>query len=369
MENPRPEGWGPRGRGLAILVFTLVGLLNFSIVVAAHLAETGRARAKEAFLDETTGVYAMLVLVPAVLWFLRRFPIARANAWRRLPLHAVAFVLFGASHTLLMWGSRSALWALLGWGRYDYGVMSFRFAMEGFKQLVAWLVILGVETGLAAARRNRERLLQAERLERELTEARLTALKMQLNPHFLFNALHMIAGWVREDPAVAEEMIARLSDFLRLTLRHSGDQLVTLRTELAFLDAYLAIMKARFEERLAVEVDVPEELRETLVPHLVLQPLVENALEHCTTSLGKVGRLRVAATRDGRLLRLTVADNGPGLNGADPRSALASGVGLSNTVRRLEQLFGDAQRLALSETEGGGLTVTVEVPARTGAPA
>src|SRR5258707_2336402 len=192
-----------------------------------------------------TGAYGVLVLLPFLLFVMRRFPIERGHLVTRLPLHAATFVLFAVSHILLMWGSRVLLYRLLGWGTYDYGAMRYRFFMEGQKQIIIYVALYALLRFLAYARANRERDVAAARLERELTEARLATLKMQLQPHFLFNSLNIIASHVAEDRETAGAMLQHLSDFLRATLRSSGAQEVPLREELEFLDSYLAIMKAR----------------------------------------------------------------------------------------------------------------------------
>lgn len=343
---------------------TLVGLLNFAIVVTSKLSERGSIKWRYPFVWEMTGAYTVLLLLPALLWFMPRFPIERSRFFRRLGQHLLFMVAFGIAHTLLMWGSREALYALLGWGWYDYGDMRYRFFMEGQKQAVVYWLVYSVVAVTAALRRSRERELLASRLEKELTEARLQALKMQLNPHFLFNTLNMISSYVHADPNVADAMLGHLSDFLRLTLRLSGVQEVPLGKELEFLHAYLAITKARFEDRLTVEVDVPGEAREALVPHLVLQPLVENAVTHTTAGPSGRGHIRVAAAREGDRVRLVVEDDGPGLNG-DVETAMKGGIGLTNTVERLRNLYGAEHRFELSSPRGGGFKVTLEVPYRT----
>lgn len=346
------------------LVFFVVGLLNFNIVRTDDLATHSARSAKYPFLWEMTGAFAAFVLLPALLAFMRRLPLERGHFWRRLPLHLAAMVAFGVSHTLLMWGSREALYWLLGWGTYEYGLMRYRFVMEGQKQLLIYWLVYAVVALLAYARRNRERELAAARLERQLTEARLAALKMQLNPHFLFNTLNMIASHVHDRPAVAEAMIEHLSDFLRLTLGRRSVQEVPLGEELEFLDAYLEIMKARFEEALAVEIEVAPGARQALVPHLILQPLVENSITHCMSDPGRRGRIRITAAPAAHRLRLAIEDNGPGLAG-EAEGAFGRGIGLSNTADRLRHLYGDQQRLELVQLDGAGLRVVLEFPLRT----
>jgi signal transduction histidine kinase len=338
-------------------------LLNFFIVVTSWRAEGNPVSAKYPFLWEMTGIYTFLALLPGLVLVTRRFPITRATLATRLPLHLAVFTAFAVTHTLLMWGTRTLLYRLLGWGAYHYGAMRYRFFMEGTKQLVGYALVYALVAMADYARRNRERELRAARLERELTEARLAALKMQLNPHFLFNTLNMISSHVHEAPDTAEEMIAHLSDFLRLTLRHAQTQEVPLATELEFVHAYLAIMKARFESRLAVELGFDEAAREALVPHLVLQPLVENALMHAVGEEGRPGRLRLSASRRGDRLRLVVEDNGPGLS-TEGGDAVGRGVGLTNTAERLRHLYGDDQRVVFDSADGGGCRVELDLPYR-----
>jgi two-component system, LytTR family, sensor kinase len=349
-----------KGALLVFLVVTFVGLLNFSIAETSWLAEENGQAAKYPFVWEMTGAYTFLLLLPLLAFVIKRFPVERGKIATRLPLHAVTFVFFAVSHTLLMWGSRVAIYRILGWGRYDYGAMRYRFFMEGQKQLIIYVGLYALLRFLAYQRANRERDAAAARLERELTEARLAALKMQLQPHFLFNALNMIASHVSENRDTAGAMLQHLSDFLRATLRSSGAQEVPLREEMEFLDSYLAIMKARFEERLRVDVSLPTGLRETLVPYLLLQPLVENSIAHSLGDHAKRAEIRISAERDGDQLRVTIDDNGPGIAAGSAPSG--EGIGLSNTIARLQHLYGARQQLTLLNREEGGLRLTIELP-------
>jgi hypothetical protein len=332
---------------IAILAATFIGLLNFSIVMTSWRAESNGASAKYPFVWEMTGAYTGLLLLPFVAWFINRYP-------RRYLLHLPVFLAFAVSHTLLMWGTREAIYALLGWGHYDYGDMRYRFFMEGQKQLVVYVMLYCLLRFIAYARANRER-------ERELTEAKLAALKMQLQPHFLFNALNMISAHVHDNPAVADAMLQHLSSFLRATLKASTAQEVSLREEIEFVESYLGIMKARFEERLTVDVALPADVRDTLVPHLLLQPLVENSIAHSLRDHARRAEIRIAARRDGDRVRLIIEDNGPGINGAPS----GDGIGLSNTIARLQHLYGERQALTLQNRDEGGLRLTIDLPWRT----
>ncbi len=348
---------------LIALGMTLMGLLSSLIVITSWRAEGNPRPAKFAFMWEMSGVLTVLLFLPGLLWFMRRFRLSARNAWRLLPLHLGVFAAFAVCHTLSMWASRSVLYRLLGWGEYFYGDMRYRFLMEGGKQLVIYWAIYVIVTVVELAERSRQRELAAAQLARQLTDAKLQALKMQLNPHFLFNALNMISSHVEDDPVKAEAMLVHLSDFLRMTLRHTETQEVRLETELEFLNAYLEIMQARFEERLSVEVQADDQARACLVPHLVLQPLVENAIHHALDDGQARAWLRVSAARADARLRIAIEDNGPGLSGSAPERR-GLGVGLTNTSERLRHLYGSDQRLALSERTGGGVRLELEVPYR-----
>ncbi|HSY48440.1 MAG TPA: histidine kinase [Thermoanaerobaculia bacterium] len=339
---------------------TAVGLLNFSVVETSWLSEGNAGPAKYPFVWEMTGVYTFLLLLPLLVLVINRFPLQRRNLLTRIPLHIVTFLLFAVSHTLLMWGSRALIYRLLGWGTYDYGAMRYRFLMEGQKQLIIYIALYCGLRFLAYARANRERDAAASRLERELTEARLSALKMQLQPHFLFNALNMIASHVSDEPEIAGAMLEHLSNFLRATLRASASQEVPLREEIEFLGSYLSVMKARFEQRLCVDISLPPSVSETLVPHLLLQPLVENSITHSLNDHARRAEIRVAARRVGDHLEITIEDNGPGI--APDAIGNGRGIGLSNTMERLQHLYGERHRFGVLNRPEGGLRLTIELP-------
>ncbi len=203
---------------------------------------------------------------------------------------------------------------------------------------------------------------QAAQLRAQLAGARLTALQMQLNPHFLFNTLHAISTLVERDPRGVRRMIARLSELLRYTLDGAAEQVVPLRQELHFIERYLEIMQVRFQGRLIVETEVERAVLDAQVPNLILQPLVENAVKHGVGELSAGGRLELVARRSGELLVLSVRDNGPGLSGLRQQPERGPGVGLRNTRERLEQLYGEHARLELEPAEGGGTIARIELP-------
>ncbi len=233
------------------------------------------------------------------------------------------------------------------------GLGRYRF----LNQFLVYLSILAAgfarEYFLRDQARTREAIAleaRAATLQAQLADARMAALRMQLNPHFLFNTLHAVSALVERDPAGVRRMIARLSDLLRHTLDTARDE-IPLRQELAFLERYLEIMEIRFQGRLQVTRDIDEAALDALVPSFVLQPIVENALEHGAARASGEGRIGIAAHRDGERLMLTVRDNGPG-----PGAGAHSGVGLANTRARLAQLYAnDAEVRLITAPDGGGL--------------
>ncbi|MBC7790521.1 MAG: histidine kinase [Anaerolineae bacterium] len=215
------------------------------------------------------------------------------------------------------------------------------------------------------ARLDESMRLQAEtaKLHAQLADARLGALRAQLNPHFLFNTLHAISSLVERDPRGVRRMIARLSELLRYTLEENDEHEIPLSQELSFLDRYLEIMRIRFQGALDVSVDVEADMLDALVPNLILQPLVENAVKHGVSKVEGTGQITIRVRRDGDRTVMTVQDTGPGLG--DAEVAQVTGVGLRNTRERLEQLYGSAQSLALRAVVGGGIIAEIVVPFQT----
>jgi len=203
--------------------------------------------------------------------------------------------------------------------------------------------------------------VQAARLSAELADARLEALAAQLHPHFLFNTLQGISTLLHRDPDAADAMLQRLSELLRRTLRRDGAHEIPLRQEIELLELYVGVVQTRFADRLRVTIHVPPDLEDALVPHFLLQPLVENALQHGIARRAGAGHVEVRADRVGDALTLRVTDDGPGLHGG-ARSFPREGIGLANTRRRLAQLYGAEQRLDLDAGPDGGLSVTARIP-------
>ncbi|NUQ94083.1 MAG: histidine kinase [Gemmatimonadaceae bacterium] len=373
-----------RGEIVAIVAFWafLAALTAAGRLVDPRVAALAAMRA--AARPEPTPGVATLALVEYALWALltlpifwmaRRFGGDRPTLVRVLAFLAIGLVLAVATNALLQAISEQLMprpqppRGLSGRLPPSPPLRGMFFRYSFLYDFLVYVVVLGA--GLARnylvrhrARLEETRRLQAEaaQLQAQLADARLNALRTQLNPHFLFNTLNAISTLVEQDPRGVRRMIARLGDLLRHTLDEGDEQEIPLARELEMLRRYLEIMEVRFQGNLDVSVDADVSLDDALVPNLVLQPLVENAFRHGLASVRTTGRVEVRAARDAGDLVLTVRDNGAG-----PAKDAREGVGLTNTRARLAQLYGARQRLTLRAGEAGGAVVEVRLPYHTAA--
>lgn len=321
--------------------------------------------------------YALwLLLTPGIFWLSRRFGFERENRFRHLLLHIFVAVAVTVAVDLFAHATYNVLVAEEGGWRRPVTLAFSLFSLHFLDELFLYLVVLAAGFARDYFLRYRERQeeatqlrTQAAALQAQLADARLQALRMQLNPHFLFNTLHAVSSLVERDPRGVRRMIARLSALLRYTLEEAGAQEVPLKQELRFLNGYLEIQQIRFQGKLEVEHEVAPDVLDALVPNLILQPIVENAIKHGTSQMDGTGRIAVRARREGECLVLTVRDNGPGLAGPSGDGAFGpnEGIGLRNTRARLAELYGDAQRLTLETAKGGGLVARITLPYHTSA--
>jgi two-component system, LytTR family, sensor kinase len=301
------------------------------------------------------------LFTPLVVTMATRVPVERGTLARAIPIHLVAALTLAVLHAYLNTG----IGFRLGWPqRYDHtfdGMLWKQITAKLHVQVVLYAMIVGAVHSLRYHRQARERELAATELQARLAEAHLQALRTQLHPHFLFNALNSVAVLaLKGDTQCAVRMVTKLSDLLRATLERSAEQEIPLAEELAVLGKYLDIEQVRFQDRLTVEVDANAEVMSAMVPALVLQPLAENAIRHGIAETPGAGRVTVRAfvAPDGRL-RLEVCDTGPGL----PRSGvIREGIGVANTRARLARLYGPAGRLELTDRAEGGVCARVELP-------
>jgi len=367
-DNSPAKRHAPNWRGVLVYFagWTSIALIFATVSYAASLSEGNRGFGfVSAVQFNLVLFYWWAVLSVLIFWFSRRFPIEmRPLKTRNLLLHIPAVILLAAGHQVI---HLTTLWIVLPRLQKLFPTLAACFrAYFGFgfyiDLIIATLIVIGAHAVLYYQRFRASQLEEAS-LRAQLAQAQLRALKMQLHPHFLFNTLHSISSLVLEDPPKANNMIARLGDFLRLTLDHSDQQLVTLKEETEFVRCYLEIEQVRFADRLTVQFEVEPATLSAEVPHLILQPLVENAIQHAIAPHATPGRIEISAARHNDSLRLEVKDTGPGI-GATNSSIEGHGLGLSNIRARLERLYGSNFSLEMTNGSSQGLTVTLVIPFR-----
>lgn len=306
--------------------------------------------------------YAWALLTPLALALAARFPIVRPRLWQASAVHGVSGAALAALNLALFAAVAPAVGAISA-GPTWAATFSRLLATTFLLNLPVYWLLVGAAHALRAARRAAEHDVRQARLESQLAEARLVALRAQLEPHFLFNALNTVAVLMREDVEAADRVLVQLSGLLRRALQVGEAVEIPLRDELALAEAYLAVEQARFADRMAYRVDVDAALLDARVPSLILQPLVENAIRHGLAARAGVGRVEIAVAVHDGVLRLAVRDDGPGM-----APAAVDGVGLSNTRARLQLLYGDRHAFRIGAAPGGGTMAAMSIPLRKATP-
>jgi len=351
------------------LGWTIAGLFYIIQDTVPRLYRGGAVPWKYVFVGWMTGMYVCAALTPALLWLGNRWPIERRATYAAL--HLCFSVVFSILATVL----EVPILLLLGVFpapppppslAAGVGIM-LSFGIQG--GVIRYWAVIALHTVYRSQNnaKTREReasdlKVQASELARQLATAQLSSLKMQLQPHFLFNTLGAIMVLIQQQKtAQAKDMVEKLGDLLRLTLEDVEAHEVPLGRELEFLRLYLSIEQVRFEDRLRVRI-APTGLSEVLVPHMLLQPIVENAVRHGLGQSEEAVTIEVVATSSNGSLNLIVSDDGPGLVAPKPGR---SGIGLTNTRSRLLRLYGESAHLVIEQASGRGVRVTITLPIRT----
>jgi LytS/YehU family sensor histidine kinase len=331
--------------------FTLAFLLDVVYRCLDHLARNEPPQWGERLIEQATGYYLAMLLLPWVFAVTRRVPLAWS--FTSIGAHLLNVGALSIVHTSLMWGSRTILFPLFGLGHYYYGTMPTRYFMEFPSQLIHYAMWVAAYTVY-------QNWLRTKDLETQLVSARLENLSHQLQPHFLFNALNAVSATMYEDLGRADRMLERIADFLRATLRLPDTPMVPVTTELALARQYLDVMKARLEDQLTFEIACGANAESAQVPALLLQPLVENAVEHGQDPA--TGRLDIGigVQRRNGFVDITIRDHGRGvfMNG----SQNGPGHGLANARKRLATVYGDRASLRLNTHADGGAIVEIVIP-------
>ena len=304
------------------------------------------------------------LFTPLIFYVARRFPFRRDRLAASIWVHVLLALAIAAAIEVAWLQVNLAMQMYIepelmarfraNWAEVYAGAVLSRLVGGAF----TYAAVLGVATTLGYHRRVRERELRAAQLEAQLALAQVQALKMQVHPHFLFNTLHAITVLIMEDPTAATRVVTRLGDLLRLTLSRATTAQMSFRRELEILTLYLEIERTRFHDRLEIHYDVQPATLGALVPDLILQPLVENAIRHGVSPNAGTGRIEVLSRREGEWLLLEIRDNGAGLPEQQPRD----GIGLSTTRARLERLYGTHHELTLANLPAGGCVARIRIP-------
>jgi signal transduction histidine kinase len=334
--------------GLALLFGAQIQLINTRVL-------GGSGSWSEALAWSFSYWYAWAALAPLVVWLSRVFLREGTRFLVSLQLHLPVCLLVSFAHLAVVVLVTRATHATVEPLRAIYAVH-----MQ-WNVLIYW-VLVGATHALHYYDRFRERELRATQLEAELAQSQLHRLKMQLHPHFLFNALNAISTLIETEPERADRVLSQLAGLLRESLRDDAPHEVSLKEELSFLERYLEIEKTRFTDRLSVKFDIGPDVLDARVPTWILQPLVENAIRHGISRRAGVGRVEVRAWRENGTLRLEVSDDGPGLPDSSGKASTIGGIGLANTRARLEKLHGKDFGLELQNVDGGGARASVRLP-------
>ena len=348
-----------------------LGLITFFATQCVLVAAAPWA---DAFMHSVTFWLLWGLFMPFVAWLSFKFPLSHERIASSLCVHFVALmVIVGTSqiayrnfisiHPLPKLLPESIPATVESKPNLSDISETHRNRFVGFHatfDVLIYLAVFAVSRSIANFRRSQEREKQASELAARLAEAKLQALRMQINPHFLFNALNAISTLVHKDPVAADEMIIDLSDFLRSSLESGNEQELPLGREVEFVKHYLAIEQRRFGQRLQVEFSISSDLNTALVPAMILQPLVENAVKHGIEPLREIGVIRIEAHKNGAELELSVSDNGGGP--ARRTQSEGYGIGLSNTRARLEGLYRSKQSFSINSGPEGGCIAIVRLP-------
>jgi two-component system, LytTR family, sensor kinase len=304
-----------------------------------------------------------LFVTPLVLLLARKFPLDRQRWPKSFVVHLI--VSLGLSVVLLFIYTAIIL-LVFGRGQSSF-TAGFRDLLVGsmHAEFLTYWMIVGLTWAFDYYRKYQERELRTSQLETKLAQAQLDALRMQLQPHFLFNTLNSISVLMADDVGAARRMLTRLSELLRGSLANGGTHEVSLKEELEFLQNYIDIEQTRFQDRLTIQLEIQPAVLDARVPNLILQPLVENAIRHGISPRAHDAVIGISATRENGMVQLRVVDNGVGC-GTDLERILARGIGLSNTKERLNQLYGAEHRFEIVTAAGKGFAVTIVIPWRNG---
>lgn len=367
--------WVIWGGSLAVWLF--ITLVATFAVLQMYRAEGGHLTFSQSLFMQLSQMMPYALMTPFVFALVARFPIRRENWVWVLALYLVGGAIFTLVHVGLrgatpygVWDSEAHMWHSAAWNYHthkfhiQWPIFKRMFVNESYDDIVdTYVPILFIAYVVSYYSKLKEREKFTSQLEVQLTKANLQVLKSQLQPHFLFNTMHSISGLMFQDVHAADRMMTRLSELLRMSLEEGTEQITTLNRELEFVNGYLEIEKMRLGDRLTVDLKISPETLDAEVPHLLLQPLVENAIQHGIAKVPYKGEIAIASRRDDGTLWVTISDNGPGFNGTNGTPS-KPGIGIGTSRERLQTLYGEDQQIEFRSPQNGGTEVTICIPFR-----
>lgn len=353
---------------LFMVAWTVIGLVSTGQLYTASYLDGDPVVLWRALVWQMSPWYIWVLLTPVVRYFGGKHRIT-TRRWVRPALHHLALSILLSLFGLLILISIRCVVPIDPAHPQSFATLAVRMTGASYHiNLLVYWMILGIGYAFDYQRQVRERESLALSLEKQLAEAQLQALRMQIQPHFLFNTLNAITVLVRDRRnQAAVRMLTGLGELLRVVLSQSNAPMVTLREEVEFIRQYLEIEQTRFEDRLKVSIDLAPETLPALVPSFILQPLVENAVKHGIAQIPGAGLIEIRARGgDGRLL-LVVHNNGPGLSGGNQslRALREGGIGINNVRARLEKLYGAEQQFTIDNSDSLGVVVALSIPLKT----
>jgi two-component system, LytTR family, sensor kinase len=356
-------------------IWSFIALAATMSVIQMYRTQGMRESFRDAAYTQFSQMLTYVPLTPLVFAFVARYPIYRRNWIRRSLLYLVGGLVFTAAHIAMrgctpygVWDQKSRGWHSAVW---DYNAHKFNIQWHIFNDMFVSsvfddvtgsyipVVLVAYVVSYYSTLKDRER--HTAQIESQLTRAKLQTLKSQLQPHFLFNTMHSISSLMFTDVRAADTMMSRLSDLLRMSLEDGAEQITTLGRELEFVNGYLEIEKMRLGERLTASFDISPDTLDAQFPYLLLQPLVENAIQHGIAKLSSKGEITISSRRDQQDLWVVISDNGPGFN--EIRNSVPNpGLGIRASQERLQTLYGNNQSLRFRPLQWGGTEVTIRVP-------
>ncbi len=346
-----------RRLALVFAIWTTIALVSGTSELLLRALVGEELHAARLFRHLLVEQWIWAALTPVAFWFAGRVPLARQGLPRAMAAHAAMFLALSLAHGALAQVLDNPLRLP---DTYRGSPVLLRFLGELYSDFWMYWPLVGLRALMDANARERTQERQAARLQQLTADLRLSLLRAQIQPHFLFNTLHAISALLRTDPRAAEDLVADLADILRASFADASGQETSFDRERELVCCYLRIQQHRFGDRLRIEWLVDEAVHHAALPALVLQSLVENAVVHGLAPAPRGGVLRVRASREGDRLLLIVQDDGVGL----AAGAREGGIGLANTRERLRQMYGDAQSFDITSAPGQGTLVRLALPWR-----